>query len=377
MLLLFLCFCIMVQVLCVDGVNHYDDIANSRIVVAESSELQDGDTVAAEEEKDLTLAVELFAFIDSFTIDIIGSASWRDTQVTVNENMVNPITFPISFYGNGENVVTITTYYNDGSMKTQTILIYCSKVVDTKGPSITIVYSNMNKDTIITGSVPFTCNVKVQDVLSDLDTGSLRINDEAFDSVVLDNSKTAHGYRTFTQNDLVNAPVMIILYAQDIHKNGSRDTFWIREGEEVPFDSTVTIVRQTPGGDTVTWAVDSLTIEGYVDDINDAGSFYTIRIYRNDTLLPVGSYPSMSSNSWLFNCKLGEEWNSITLVIYPKDDNMLAHPLDSNGFVVHYTGRVSGGQRIRTGEKGKKIIDPIQPTPYTMRKRKNMFADGR
>jgi hypothetical protein len=101
-----------------------------------------------------------------------------------------------------------------------------------------VVYNNISKDTIITNTIPFTIDVKIQDTESDLNTGTFRINDKPFETVVLDNKRIAHGYSTFTQSDFNIQPITVIVYAEDIFENGSRDTFWIREGQTT-FDSSV------------------------------------------------------------------------------------------------------------------------------------------
>jgi len=375
---LLLLFCISTAILfaCIDGTNPYKDYTQSKVIIANDSPLQNGDTVEVDEKKELKLVVYLFEYIDSFAIHISGSASWNDTTVNVFDGMSNPLSFEITFTGAGVNTVDIITYYKDGNILTQKITIYSGAIGDHKGPLLSVVYNNISKDTVITSTIPFTIDVKIQDIKSDLDTGTFRINDKPFETIVLDNQRIAHGYYTFTQNDFNKQPITVIVYAEDIFENGSRDTFWIREGQTT-FDSSVTIVREDPVEDTMISKVDSIYIEGRIDSISDSGSFYTLRIYVNNSLVDIANYTSLTSPDWFFNCVLTDTLNTIILVIYPKDDNLLAHPLDSNAFVVQYQRASAEMRSSILGEKNKKVIDRTYDSLYTIRERNRIFTDGK
>ncbi len=375
---LLLLFCISTAILfaCIDGTNPYKDYTQSKVIIADDSPLQNGDTVEVDEKKELKLAVHLFEYIDSFTIHISGSASWNDTTVNVFDGMSNPLSFAITFTGAGVNTVDIITYYKGGNILTQKITIYSGAIGDHKGPLLSVVYNNISKDTIITSTIPFTIDVKIQDTESDLDTGTFRINGKPFETIVLDNQTIAHGYYTFTQSDFSIQPITVVVYAEDIFENGSRDTFWIREGK-ITFDSSVTIVREDPIGDTVISSVDSIFIEGRVDSISDSASFYSLRFYVNNSLINIASYIFLKSPDWILNCVLTDTLNTIVLVIYPKDDNLLAHPLDSNAFVVRYQRASAEMRSSIRARKNKKVIDRTYDSLYTIRERKKIFTDGK
>jgi hypothetical protein len=376
-LLLLLCISTAILFACIDGTNPYKDYSQSKVIIADDSPLQNGDTVEVDEKKELKLAVHLFEYIDSFSMHISGSASWNDTTVKVFDGMSNPLSFGITFTGAGVKTVDIITYYKGGSsILTQTITIYSIIIGDHNGPLLSVVYNNISKDTVIASTIPFTIDIKIRDTESGLDTGTFRINDKPFETIVLDNQGVAHGYYTFTQSDFNTQPVIVIVYAEDIFGNGSRDTFWIREGQTT-FDSSVTIVREDPVGDTVISNVDSISIEGRVDSISDPASFYSLRIYVNNFLLNIASYTSLTSPDWILNCVLTDTLNTILLVIYPKDDNLLEHPLDSNAFVVRYQRASAEMRSSIPGEKNKKIIDRTYDSLYTLRERKEIFTNGK